>query len=131
MSERSVERWRRAWREGGRRPCVPLGRRGCQGSRMPNLRCWRRNWARARPPMASKISGGPGPGSGCNRPPFPGECVGGDLWRPLKKYGWSRQAPARRAMEQDEHAMELWPRVKAPRRRPTPGSSSRTRPGLR
>ncbi|MEU6018260.1 helix-turn-helix domain-containing protein [Streptomyces sp. NPDC047515] len=29
VSDRSVERWRRAWREGGRRPCVPLGRRRC------------------------------------------------------------------------------------------------------
>ncbi|WP_406409359.1 winged helix-turn-helix domain-containing protein [Streptomyces sp. NBC_01643] len=50
--------------------------------------------------------------------------------------GWSWQAPARRALERDEHAVELWkkevwPRVKAPRRRSAPGSYSKTRPGLR
>ncbi|WP_406514831.1 hypothetical protein [Streptomyces sp. NBC_00873] len=59
VSERSVERWRRTWREGGRRPCVPVGRRRCRGSRMPSLRCWRRDWARARPSVTSEISGGP------------------------------------------------------------------------
>ncbi|WP_406409451.1 helix-turn-helix domain-containing protein [Streptomyces sp. NBC_01643] len=37
VSERSVERWRRAW------PCVPLGRRGRRGSRMPNLQYWRKS----------------------------------------------------------------------------------------
>ncbi|MFF2383589.1 winged helix-turn-helix domain-containing protein [Streptomyces sp. NPDC058108] len=45
------------------------------------------------------------------------------VWRLLKRHGWSWQAPARRALERDEHAVELWkreiwPRVKASRRRP-------------
>ncbi|MFF3675846.1 winged helix-turn-helix domain-containing protein [Streptomyces sp. NPDC002120] len=58
------------------------------------------------------------------------------VWRLLKRHGWSWQAPARRALERDEHAVEMWkqevwPRVKAPRRRSGPGSSSRTRPGSR
>ncbi|MFJ4672780.1 winged helix-turn-helix domain-containing protein [Kitasatospora purpeofusca] len=58
------------------------------------------------------------------------------VWRLLKRHGWSWQAPARRALERDERAVELWkqevwPRVKAPRRRSEPGSSSRTRPGSR
>ncbi|MCX4791122.1 winged helix-turn-helix domain-containing protein [Streptomyces sp. NBC_01221] len=58
------------------------------------------------------------------------------VWRLLKGHGWSWQAPARRALERDEHAVELWkkevsPRVEAPRRRSTPGPPSRTRPGLR
>ncbi|MFF4427404.1 winged helix-turn-helix domain-containing protein [Streptomyces sp. NPDC001549] len=44
------------------------------------------------------------------------------VWRLLKRHGWSWQAPARRALERDEHAVELWkkeawPRVKGlPRR---------------
>ncbi|MER8160266.1 winged helix-turn-helix domain-containing protein [Streptomyces sp. NPDC094472] len=55
------------------------------------------------------------------------------VWRLLKRHGWSWQAPARRALERDEHAVELWktevwPRVKASRRRVGPGSSSRTKP---
>jgi putative transposase len=58
------------------------------------------------------------------------------VWRLLKRHGWSWQAPARRVLERDEHAVEMWkqevwPRVKAPRRRSGPGSSSRTRPGSR
>ncbi|MFJ5774695.1 winged helix-turn-helix domain-containing protein [Streptomyces sp. NPDC093094] len=55
------------------------------------------------------------------------------VWRLLKRHGWSWQAPARRALERDEHAVELWkkevrPRVKGSRRRVEPGSSSRTKP---
>ncbi|MET7830579.1 winged helix-turn-helix domain-containing protein [Streptomyces sp. NPDC005386] len=54
-------------------------------------------------------------------------------WRLLKRHGWSWQARARRALERDEHAVELWkrevwPRVEASRRRPGAGSPSRTRP---
>ncbi|MFD3637531.1 winged helix-turn-helix domain-containing protein [Streptomyces sp. NPDC058664] len=50
------------------------------------------------------------------------------VWRRLKRHGWSWQAPARRALERDEHAVELWkrevwPQVKGSRRRPVPGSS--------
>ncbi|MFD5065285.1 winged helix-turn-helix domain-containing protein [Streptomyces sp. NPDC058394] len=48
--------------------------------------------------------------------------------------GWSWQAPARRALERDDQAVELWkkevwPRVKASRRPTGAGSSSRTMPG--
>ncbi|WST90365.1 winged helix-turn-helix domain-containing protein [Streptomyces anulatus] len=55
------------------------------------------------------------------------------VWRLLRRHGWSWQAPASRALERDEHAVELWkkevwPQVKASRRRVGAGSSSRTRP---
>lgn len=58
------------------------------------------------------------------------------VWRLLKRHGWSWQAPARRALERDEHAVELWkkevwPRVKASQRRAGPGSPSRTKPASR
>ncbi|WP_406734008.1 winged helix-turn-helix domain-containing protein [Streptomyces sp. NBC_01794] len=58
------------------------------------------------------------------------------VWRLLKRHGWPWQAPARRALERDEHAVELWkkevwPRVKGSRRSPGRGSSSRTRPDSR
>ncbi|MET7565664.1 winged helix-turn-helix domain-containing protein [Streptomyces sp. NPDC005479] len=43
------------------------------------------------------------------------------VWRLLKRHGWSWQDPARRALERDQHAVELWkkelrPRVKGSRR---------------
>ncbi|MEU9182742.1 winged helix-turn-helix domain-containing protein [Streptomyces sp. NPDC048550] len=51
------------------------------------------------------------------------------VWRLLKRHGCSWQAPARRALKRDEHAVELWkkevwPGVKASRRHPGDGSSS-------
>ncbi len=57
-------------------------------------------------------------------------------WLLLKRHGWSWQQPARRAIERDDAAVEVWkketwPRVRAPRRRVTAGSSSRTKPGSR
>uniref|UniRef100_UPI003570CFAC helix-turn-helix domain-containing protein n=1 Tax=Streptomyces nojiriensis TaxID=66374 RepID=UPI003570CFAC len=55
------------------------------------------------------------------------------VWLLLKRHGWSWQAPARRALERDGHAIglwtkEVWPRVKASRRPTGHGSSSRTKP---
>ncbi|MFJ4932220.1 winged helix-turn-helix domain-containing protein [Streptomyces sp. NPDC088736] len=57
-------------------------------------------------------------------------------WRRLKRHGWSRQQPTRRAIERDEDVVdvwkkETWSRVRAPRWSVGPGSSSRTRPGSR
>ncbi|MFF4339590.1 winged helix-turn-helix domain-containing protein [Kitasatospora sp. NPDC001540] len=57
-------------------------------------------------------------------------------WRLLERHGWSWQQPTRRAIERDDAAAEVWkketwPRVGAPRRSATPGSSSRTMPGSR
>lgn len=42
------------------------------------------------------------------------------VWRLLKRLGWSRQVPARRAYERDEQEVatwrtEVWPRIKPPR----------------
>ncbi|MFC9491930.1 winged helix-turn-helix domain-containing protein [Streptomyces hydrogenans] len=50
----------------------------------------------------------------------------------LKRHGWSWQQPARRAIERDDEAVEVWrkgtwPRVRGPRRSAVPGSFSRTR----
>uniref|UniRef100_UPI00357163D8 helix-turn-helix domain-containing protein n=1 Tax=Wenjunlia tyrosinilytica TaxID=1544741 RepID=UPI00357163D8 len=58
------------------------------------------------------------------------------MWRLLHRHGWSWQCPARRALERDERAVELWkkdvwPQVEAPRRRSGHTSSSRTKPGSR
>ncbi|MER5805164.1 winged helix-turn-helix domain-containing protein [Streptomyces mirabilis] len=57
-------------------------------------------------------------------------------WRLLKRRRWSWQQPARRPIERDDDAVEVWrketrPQVRAPRRSAGPGSPSRTRPGSR
>ncbi|WP_417801342.1 helix-turn-helix domain-containing protein [Streptomyces maoxianensis] len=57
-------------------------------------------------------------------------------WRLLRRHGWSWQQPARRAIERDDDAVELWkrevwPQVIASWRRPEPGWSSRMRPASR
>jgi transposase len=54
----------------------------------------------------------------------------------LHRHHWSWQAPARRAIERDEQAVtggvkQTWPQAKTPRRRSAPGSFSKTRAGFR
>ncbi|MFE7595721.1 winged helix-turn-helix domain-containing protein [Streptomyces sp. NPDC057494] len=54
----------------------------------------------------------------------------------LKRHGCSWHQRARRAIERDDDAVEVWkretwPRVRGPRRSAVPGSSSRTRPDSR
>jgi transposase len=55
----------------------------------------------------------------------------GHVWKILKAMGWSRQRPARRAVERDDAAIERWVKVRWPQVKKTPGaarpgSSSRT-----
>ncbi|MFF3394766.1 winged helix-turn-helix domain-containing protein [Streptomyces sp. NPDC002669] len=137
VSVRSVERWRRAWREGGMEalrsagpanfPTVTDGQfavleeelgkgpatHGSDDERWTLARV--QTVIRRRLRLTLSVA---------------------TVWRLLKRHGWSWQAPARRALERDEHAVELWkkevwPRVKGSRRRAVPGSSSRTRPASR
>ncbi|WP_406436866.1 helix-turn-helix domain-containing protein [Streptomyces sp. NBC_01613] len=63
VSERSVERWRRAWREGEWTPWPPPGRRNCPSCPMASSPSWRRSWLSDRPSMAGRTSGGPWRGS--------------------------------------------------------------------
>lgn len=35
-------------------------------------------------------------------------CSIAGVWRLLHRHGWSWQSPARRALERDEHAVQLW-----------------------
>jgi putative transposase len=134
VSVRSVERWRRAWREGGmaalrsagpaNSPTVTdaqfavleeeLGKgpaaHGFDDERWTLARV--QTVIRWRLRLSLSVA---------------------TVWRLLKRHGWSWQAPARRALERDEHAVglwkkEVWPQVKGSRRRVGPESSSRTRP---
>ena len=58
----------------------------------------------------------------------------GHVWKVLRRMGWSRQRPARRAAERDDEAIEQWVNDRWPRVKKTPGpgrrgSSSKTRAG--
>ncbi|MDQ3973090.1 MAG: winged helix-turn-helix domain-containing protein [Actinomycetota bacterium] len=58
----------------------------------------------------------------------------GHVWRVLRQLGWSRQRPARRAVERDDDAIagwraNDWPRVKKTPAAEGPGSFSRTSRG--
>lgn len=135
VSERSVERWRRAWREGGisalasKRPAKLPRLSEAQFAvleaellRGPAAHGWEdQRWTLVR--IKEVIA-----------PKLRITCSTAGVWRLMHRHGWSWQCPARRALERDEDAVELWkkevwPQVEAQRRRVTPGSSSRTRPG--
>ncbi|MDN3028998.1 winged helix-turn-helix domain-containing protein [Streptomyces sp. S.PB5] len=124
VSERSVERWRRQWREGGaagvawkgspgrpRLSDVQVARLERELERGPLAHGWAdQRWTLAR---VKKLIG---------RLFHISYTVEG-AWRLLKRHGWSWQQPARRATERDDDAVELWkkevwPRVRAPRRPP-------------
>jgi transposase len=58
----------------------------------------------------------------------------GHVWKVLHQIGWSRQRPARRAVERDEQAIERWVAEAWPKIKKTPagaklGSASKTRAG--
>ncbi|MEU7045934.1 winged helix-turn-helix domain-containing protein [Streptomyces varsoviensis] len=137
VTERSVERWRRAWREGGMSALASTGPAKlpkvtdaqfavleAELARGPAAHGWAdQRWTlvRVQAVIARKLRV---------------SCSVAGVWRLLHRHGWSWQCPARRALERDEHAVELWkkgvwPQVEAPRRRSGPTSSSRTRPGSR
>jgi transposase len=137
VSERSVQRWRRAWEAGG---APGLASRG-QAARCrlddgqlaeldrvldagPAAAGWQdQRWtlARIRDLIAARFR---------VRYTVPG------TWYLLRRRGWSCQPGARRAAGRGDGAVEVrkkeaWPRVREPRRPPAPGSSSGTRPASR
>ncbi|WUC39618.1 winged helix-turn-helix domain-containing protein [Streptomyces sp. NBC_00557] len=109
VSERSVERWRRAWREGGMAALASAGPPKLpklsdeQFTELeqelalgPTVHGWEdQRWtlARIRVLIARK---------------FRLDCSSATVWRLLHRHGWSWQSPARRALERDEHAVGLW-----------------------
>ncbi|WUL86423.1 winged helix-turn-helix domain-containing protein [Streptomyces sp. NBC_00342] len=137
VSERSVERWRRQWRERGEEGVRSKGSPGRprltadqiakmerELERGPLAHGWSdQQWTLARvKTLIGRL--------------FHVSYTVEGTWRLLKRHGWSWQQPARRAIERDDDAVELWkkevwPQVKARRRSAIPGSSSRTRPASR
>jgi transposase len=137
VSERSVQRWRRGWEAGGAPGLASKGQparcrlsddqlaeldrlldAGPAGSGWEDQR-W--TLARIRDLIAARFR---------VRYTIPG------IWYLLRRRGWSCQQGARRAVERDDGAIEVWkketwPAVKEPRRHSARGSSSRTRPASR
>jgi transposase len=125
VSERSVERWRRQWRERGEAGVLSKGSPGrprlsdAQIARLerelecgPLVRGWAdQRWTLARiRTLIGRL--------------FHVSYTVKGTWLLLKRHGWSWQQPARRAIERDDAAVEVWkketwPRVRAPRRRVT------------
>ncbi|TDT98663.1 transposase [Streptomyces sp. 846.5] len=122
VSERSVERWRRQWREEGLAGVASKGSPGRpqlsdgqiarlerELERGPLAHGWTdQRWTLARvKTMIGRL--------------FHVSYTVEGTWRLLRRHGWSWQQPARRAIERDDDAVELWrrevwPRVRAPRR---------------
>ncbi|MFE2724123.1 winged helix-turn-helix domain-containing protein [Kitasatospora sp. NPDC059327] len=122
VSERSVERWRRQWREEGLAGVASKGSPGRprlsddqmvrlerELERGPLAHGWAdQRWTLARvKTMIGRL--------------FHVSYTVEGTWRLLRRHGWSWQQPARRAIERDDDAVELWkrevwPRVRAPRR---------------
>ncbi|MFE2737144.1 winged helix-turn-helix domain-containing protein [Streptomyces sp. NPDC059349] len=137
VSERSVERWRSQWREEGlagvaskgspgrpRLSDVQMARLERELVRGPLAHGWAdQRWTLARvKTLIGRL--------------FHVSYTVEGTWRLLNRHGWSWQQPARRAIERDDDAVELWKRevwarVRAPRRRTVAGWSSRTKPASR
>ncbi len=137
VSERSVRRWRQAWLAGGPAGLASRGQAArCRldeqqlaaldavldaGPLAAGYQDQRWTLARIRDLVARKFT---------VAYTIPG------IWYLLRRRGWSAQMGARRAIERDDGAIEVWktqtwPQVKGRRRPWAAGSSSRTSPASR
>jgi transposase len=137
VTERSVRRWRQAWLAGGPPGLASKGQAArCRldeaqlaaleavldaGPLAAGFGDQRWTLARVRDLIAKKFGA---------RYTLPG------VWYLLHRLGWTCQLGARRAIERDDGAVEVWkketwPQVKERRRPSAAGSSSKTRPASR
>lgn len=137
VTERSVRRWRRAWQTGGLPGLASKGQAArCRldeaqqaelegvleaGPLAAGFSDQRWTLARVRDLVAGMFG---------VAYTIPG------IWYLLRRRGWTCQLGARRAIERDDGAVEVWkketwPRVKERRRPSAAGSSSKTRPASR
>jgi transposase len=134
VTEGSVRRWRRAWRDGGD---AALHSRGPVSREKLSPPQWARLEAELRKgPLAHGFAGDQRWTLGrimtlIGKLFRVGYTVEG-AWKLMRRHGWSCQVPVRQAMERDDAAVavwkdQVWPDIKAPRATWAPGSASRTR----
>jgi putative transposase len=136
VSVRRVEKWRKAWREGGAEALRSMG--PVSRERLTPAQWDRLEAELIRGPLAHGYADDQRWTLGrvrllIARMFHVGYTVQG-VWKLLRRHGWSSQVPVRRAAERDEEAVEVWkeqvwPLVKPPRRTWAPTSASRTRQG--
>jgi transposase len=130
---RSVERWRRTWREGG---IQALRSKGPMASERLSPQQWDRlETELRRGPLAPGFTDDQGWTLKriklvIGRLFHVGYTIQG-VWKLMRRHGWSAQVPLRRALERDDAAIEVWkeqvwPQVKASRRTWAPTCASRT-----
>ena len=137
VTERSVRRWRQAWLAGGAAGVASRGQAA---------RCWLDEGQLAE--LDAALEAGP-LAAGWNdqrwtlarvrdlvAKRFRVQYTVPGVWSLLRRRGWTCQLGARRALERDEGAIEVWkketwPQVKRRRRPSAAGSFSRTSPASR
>lgn len=137
VSQPTASRWYQAWVIGGREALVGARRAG----RIPRLSDAQLAEVEAKLAEGPKANGFPTEMWTLARVAEVIEKVSGvrygttQTWTILRqRLGWSKQRPARRAVERDDEAIatwvkEDWPRIKKARGAAAPGSSSRTKAG--
>jgi transposase len=134
VSRQSVSRWYADWRAGGTKALKAAGRAG-RLSRLTDAQLARVDRALRKGPRAhgfatdlwtlDRVATVIETETGVRYHP-------GHVWKLLRdKLGWSRQRPARRAVERDDEAIarwvaQEWPRIKRGPADAEPGSSSKT-----
>jgi len=124
VTEGSVRRWRRAWRDGG---TEALRSKGPVSREKLSPRQWARahGFANDQRWTLGRIK------TLIGRLFHVGYTPEG-VWKLMRRHGWSCQVPVRQALERDEDAVavwkaEVWPEIKEWRATWAPGSASRTR----
>ena len=134
VSHQTVSDWHEKWRQGGRTALKAAGRAG----RLPKVSATELAKVEKALRRGAKANGYPTDLWTLQRVAEIIERVTGvqyhrgHVWRVLRQMGWSRQRPARRAIERDDEAIERWVNERWPRLKKTPGaggrgSSSRTK----
>jgi transposase len=134
VTEGSVRRWQRAWRDGG---AEALRSRGPVSRERLSPQQWARLEAElGKGPLAHGFAGDQRWTLGriktlIGKLFHVGYTVEG-VWKLMRRHGWSSQVPVRQAIERDEQAIavgkdQVWPDIKALRATWAPTSASRTR----
>lgn len=124
VSEQTASRWRRAWQDGGRQALTGVGRPG----RPPQLSDKQLRQVEKALLRGPRASGYPTDMWTLARVAEVIERVTGVRYQPTQTWtilrqrlGWSRQRPARRAVERDEEVIAAWVKNDWPRIKRGPG----------